>query len=48
MKSKVFVSASNWLEEVLEDWISKEKPSNIISMTQSSQGGNVVLTIIYN
>lgn len=48
MKSKVFVVAADWLDAQLKAWLSEEKPSTIISMSQSSNGSSVVLTILYN
>ena len=47
MKSKVFVSGFTWLDEQLAEWLRSESPAKIESMTQSSSGGTVILTIIY-
>ena len=56
MKVKVIVSSNNTVRNVtsaIEDWIARESPSEIVSMTQSScysedRGEHIVtVTILY-
>lgn len=47
-KSKVFSTADpDSLNQMLNDWLESEKPTHLWSVTQSSSGYEIVLTIIY-
>lgn len=48
MKSKVLSTADpDKLDQMLNDWLQSEKPTHLWSVTQSSSGYEIVLTIIY-
>lgn len=47
MKSKVFWSTGDELGKQLAQWLENEKPTHLLSVTQSGDGSYVVLTIIY-
>ena len=48
MKSVVFWSTGDGLNEQLAQWLESEKPTHLVSVTQSGEGCYVVLTIIYS
>lgn len=46
-KCKVFYERSNNLEGVINDWLEKNKLISIVSSTQSTEDGFIIVTVFY-